>query len=263
MCTRAGIRLAALLLAATCGIATLAHADTGDGCGAATRAIVAQLKPVAPPARKIDVSRMVCKAWPGKADTLLAAVPLMQQLDADDNTGDLEMLVLDRHTSRVRQRLLLPNLMSDGAVRIDRLTLDTARYQLAPATRAFALRIHRTGSSRVNPFSEMELQLFVVRDNQLVRVLDGLVTAQDGGEWDGECAGDFSSTSRTLSMDGQAHHGYHDITVNSRKEASSSTLDKQGNCVDGPRAVSSQQARLRFDGTRYEVPAPLKPLDDD
>ncbi|MEO9078706.1 MAG: hypothetical protein ABI268_05280, partial [Rhodanobacter sp.] len=109
-----------LLLASCAGLATAAHADSGSDCGAATRAIVAEIGAATPPHRQVDTSRMICKVWPGQADTLLAAVPLMQQLGADDNTGDLEILVLDRRTSRVRQRLLLPNVMSDDAVRIDR-----------------------------------------------------------------------------------------------------------------------------------------------
>jgi hypothetical protein len=89
----------------------------------------------------------------------------------------------------------------------DALPLDTARYQLAPGVRAIGPRIHCTGSSRVNRFSETARRLFVARDASVVRVLDGLVTAQDGGESDGECAGDFTSTSRTLSMDAPVHHG--------------------------------------------------------
>ncbi|WEN16752.1 hypothetical protein PY254_08820 [Rhodanobacter sp. AS-Z3] len=260
MSRRFGIWRGALLLVSACAIASMAHADSGNTCSAAaTEAILTQMQPLAPANRKVDASRMICKAWPGQTDTLLATVPLMQELDVvDDNTGDLEILVLDQPTLQVRQRLLLPDQMSDDAVRIDQLIFDTAPYQLAAGVRAFGLRIQRIGSSRVNPYGETELQLFVIRHGQLARILDGLLTSQDGGEWDGDCTGNFHSTSRSLSMQAAVHHGYRDITVNSSSTSSNSSLDSHGDCTSGPETLSHDRQQLQYNGTHYVVPAALK-----
>lgn len=202
----------------------------------------------------------ICRVWPAHPELTLAAVPLMAQQYSDyDNVGDLELLVLDSATLDVKQRLRLPESMSDDAIRITGLTLDTARWKIAPEQTAFGLRISRTGSSRVNPFSETALSLFVIDNNQVRPILNGIVLENSSGEWDGNCEGTFSDSKRTLALDSGSQNGYVDIRVTEKNVASTSYVDANEQCVSKDRP-SKASWLLHYDGNHYAIPGELTPL---
>ncbi|TGQ51093.1 hypothetical protein EN854_34020, partial [Mesorhizobium sp. M4B.F.Ca.ET.211.01.1.1] len=101
---------------------------------------------------------------------------------------DIELLVVDRNSKQVRQRLLQPGLITDDAIAIRKIEFDTGRYGLAPGVTAFGLRIEMANHSQANPFSETDLRLYAVAGDALRMVLDGLVVAGNGGEGDTNCA---------------------------------------------------------------------------
>ncbi|ANL38090.1 hypothetical protein [Rhizobium phaseoli] len=89
----------------------------------------------------------------------------------------------------------------------------TARYQLAPKRTAFGLRVSQEGSSRANPFGETTLWLFAIEGDGLKPIRDDVVVRESHGEWDTVCAGEFSETTRTLSMVPSAKDTVADIIV--------------------------------------------------
>ncbi|QKC83661.1 hypothetical protein [Mesorhizobium sp. NZP2077] len=206
---------------------------------------------------------LVCKVWPAHDDLLLAAVPLIDSARSSDGEhfGDIELLVVDRKTLQVRQRLLQPGLMNDDAIAIRGIEFDTGRYGLAPGVTAFGLRIDMANHSQPNPFSETDLRLYAISGNALHAVLDGLVVAGHGGEGDTSCAGSFHSSQVSLAMSPTIHRGYHDIIAVERKDTDEPAPDKEGECQSHPGKSVSRTYRLRYDGSHYPVPAALKVLD--
>ncbi|TRC89125.1 hypothetical protein FJV80_10230 [Mesorhizobium sp. WSM4310] len=206
---------------------------------------------------------LVCKVWPAHDDLLLAAVPLIDSAQSVDgqHVGDIELLVVDRKTLQVRQRLLQPRLMNDDAVAIRGIEFDTARYGLAPGVTAFGLRIDMANHSQPNPFNETDLRLYAISGNALRAVLDGLAVAGYGGEGDASCAGSFHSSQVSLAMSPTIHRGYHDIIAVERQDTDEPLPDKDGECQSHPGKSVSRTHRLRYDGSRYPVPAALKAID--
>ena len=206
---------------------------------------------------------MVCKVWPAHDDLLLVAVPLIDSAKSSDgeHIGDIELLVVDKKTLQVRQRLLQPGLMNDDAIAIRGIEFDTGRYGLAPGVTAFGLRIEMANHSQPNPFNETDLRLYAIAGNALRMVLDGLVVAGYGGEGDTNCAGSFHSSQVSLTMSPKIHRGYHDIIVVERNDTDKPAPDKDGECQSHPGKSMSRTYRLRYDGSRYPVPASLKVLD--
>ena len=205
---------------------------------------------------------LVCKIWPAHDDLLLVAVPLLDsaKLSVDEHVGDIELLVFDAKSLQVRQRLLQPGLMNDDAIAIREIAFDTARYRLAPDVTAFGLRIEMANHSQPNPFRETDLRLYAFARDGLRLVLDGLVVADFGGEGDASCAGSFHSREVSLTMSPARHHGYHDITVIERRDTDEPSPDKDGECQSHPGKPVKLTYRLRYDGSRYPVPAALKVL---
>jgi len=206
---------------------------------------------------------LVCKVWPAHDNLLLVAVPLIDSAKSSDgeHVGDIELLVVDMNSLRVRQRLLQPGLMNDDAIYIREIEFDTGRYRLAPDVSAFGLRIEMASDSRPNPFRETDLRLYALTGDALRLVLDGLVVDSYGGEGDASCAGSFHSSKASLSMGSASHQGYRDITVRERRDMDEPALDEKGECQPHPGKPVNRTYRLRYDGSRYPVPAALKALE--
>ncbi len=201
---------------------------------------------------------VICRIWPAHPDLTLAAVPLIAHSDAEGSRGDLDVLVLDSRSLRVRWRLHLPGRMTDDAVRIQEIAFDTARYQLSPATLAFGLRVHKRNASRLNPYEETDLSLFGLIDDRLQSLLDQLVIASDSGEWDGNCAGTFSTSRGVLVVAAARHAGLADLALRR------AVIDHPHHLDHGLCHEETQQRQLtttlRFDGQSYQIPADLKAL---
>lgn len=202
----------------------------------------------------------ICRVWPAHPELTLAAIPLMAQQYSDyDRIGDLELLVLDSTSLDVKQRLRLPERMNDDAIQITGLALDTARWKVTPDQTAFGLRVTRTGSSRVNPYSEDALSLFVIENNQLRAVLNGIVLENSTGEWDGNCVGTFHDIKRTLALAPDSHNGYTDIRVNEKNVESTAYTDANEQCASKDKPGKASWV-LRYDGKQYAIPKELSPL---
>ncbi|WP_292660275.1 hypothetical protein [Mesorhizobium sp.] len=202
---------------------------------------------------------LVCKIWPAHDDLLLVAVPLIDSANGDHlHVGDIELLVIDRKSLRVRQRLLQPGLMTDDMIVIEKVEFDTGRYALAPDVTAFGLRIEMAHHSLTAPFTEAGLRLYALARGELHVVLDGLVVASSGGDSDGSCAGFFHSSQVSLAMSTASHHGYHDIIAVERTNTDNPSPDQNGECQSHPGKPVKRTYRLRYDGNRYPVPAALK-----
>lgn len=206
---------------------------------------------------------LVCKVWPAHDELLLVAVPLLDSSQSNDDrhVGDIELLVVDRNSLQVRQRLLQPDLMTDDAIAIREIEFDTGHYGLAPNVTAFGLRVEMANHSQPNPFSETDLRLYAVDGNGLRVVLAGMIVAGSGGEGDTSCAGSFHSTQVTLTMGRAIHHGYHDIHVVERSDTDNPFPDANGECQSHPGKSTGHTYRLRYDGNRYPVPAALNALE--
>ncbi len=209
------------------------------------------------PTLKLDSENAVCKINPADAGQVLAALPFAETAD-EDRQGDygLEVLVADAATGNIIAHHYQPAAISSDAIVFRQLSLDTARYQLSPGLRAFGVRVSYVGSSRVNPFGETTLNLYTLNGTVLRQVLNKLTVAQDGGEWDGMCAGDFSQTQRTLSMGDMGKHGFASLRV-SETTTSSHAVAKGDDCQESDYKPKVTGFILNFDGSQYGMSSHL------
>ena len=207
-----------------------------------------------------NLSVPVCKVWPAHPELTLVLVSLMSPSSEDGNSGDLDLLLLDSRNLELKQRLRLPGYMDDDAVHIDDLSLDTAHYELAPGTVAFGIRKELSGSSRPDPFGEVDLSLYAIVGGKLRTVLDGLVVSRSQGDWDTQCTGTFSNQSMVLSMSKASTNGFADIDIRGTEEDREDYGSSQQQCQTKSDKQSSFQAHLRYDGHKYVVPKDFAPV---
>jgi hypothetical protein len=206
------------------------------------------------PGRTIDASNAACKIWPANPALTLAVLPLPHK-DATDDGGidDLEVLVADSASGAVIAHGFRPSAITYDAVRLSGISLDTARYQLTPNNRAFGVRISYSGSSRVDPFDATSLSLYVVDGQALRLVLDRLAAESSTGEWDGNCAGDFSKMTRTIDIGPRRREGYAALNIAEKSTKSVNTAVKD-ECGSKNQSSTQTKVTLEYQNGRYAVP---------
>ncbi|MFJ1300045.1 hypothetical protein ACILG0_08760 [Pseudomonadota bacterium AL_CKDN230030165-1A_HGKHYDSX7] len=210
------------------------------------------------PLREFEsVPRVACKIWPADNHLMLAAVPVMADVpDSNDgNAGDLGLYVLDAHTLQVRQSLRITGLMTDDAIRIFNVTLDTARYSV-DGKRAFGVRIERANESQPNPFQDTSLRLFVPDGDTLRMALDGVSMERLQGEYDTHCKGEYIRTRRTLAMSGRNLMATEVVTTTRADE-------KEGKCVEETVDTTRHRYTLPYEDGQFLIPIALVSVDNE
>lgn len=210
------------------------------------------------PGRTFDPAQSACKAWPANP-SLTLAVQAMPEAGATDEGGkyDVEVVVADSQSGAIVAHLYEPAAIVSDAIVFRQLELDTARYQLTPRLRAFGVRVTYESSSRANPYEGQALSLYVLDGHTLRRVVDDLDVLNSNGEWDTNCAGTFSKTTRTLALGAPGASGYAALRVG---ETTVDSVNKlvNGDCVSADHAPKRSAATLNYDGTAYGVPKALR-----
>ena len=228
----------------------LAHADCKDRLSAWAQKLH--------PGRQLDTEMAVCKVSPADPSQTIAVLPMAQSGATDDDAVyDVDVLVANSDTGAIIARIWEQGAIISDAIRLTGIAIDTARYQLAPQTRAFGVRVNYEGSSRVDPSSDATLDLYVLDGSTLRRVMADLTVSTRNADWDGDCAGTFSNVSRTLSFAPAAADGYANLHVAEKKV---DTINKPSGTDCAPRDKPAVRTGydLKYDGARYVLPAALK-----
>ncbi|MNP56817.1 hypothetical protein D3C76_1515740 [compost metagenome] len=101
------------------------------------------------------------------------------------------------------------------------------------------------------------LSLYVREGNVLRPVLEQLVIESGNGEWDTNCAGEFSHTKRTLDLAKTSSHGFADLIVRSVTTDTQSSVGKD-DCQSKDVVGNTVSTTLRYDGRQYVVPKELQ-----
>ena len=190
-----------------------------------------------------------CKIWPATGHIILATS--IKNVD----TTDLEILVLDSKTGKVIAETQEIDALDYGAIFSDRLIIDTAHYRLNASLLAFGIRISWRGFSQPNPYSAETLNLYIVKDSKLIKVLNGLSVYESTGEWDLMCKGKFITTNTLVHMR-HLQKGYSHMLLKKTFERSESQMTNNG-CETTIAPSKSERYTLYFENDKYTVPRDL------
>ncbi|MBN3751454.1 hypothetical protein G3N95_00760 [Paraburkholderia sp. Tr-20389] len=199
-----------------------------------------------------------CKAWPANPELTLAVLLFPQKSNSDDEgTYDLDVLVADSHSGDIVAHNHQASAVSYDALRLSGVSLDTARYRLSSSDRAFGVRITHTGSSRVSPYESTALSLYMTDGKNVRPVLDRLIVTSASGDWDGNCAGTFDSTLRTIDMGPMGKDGYAALNVSEKSVHRVSTVRKN-DCEQNDQRPVLAHFVIEYRNGRYGVPKGLQ-----
>ena len=160
---------------------------------------------------------------------------------ADKNTGKIKNKYFESHQTN--------NWLSD-AVRLDGIQIDPNPYKITEDRVAFGINVSHFGSSRVNPYSNKTLSLFVKSGDSLLKVLSDYTIEDYGGEWNGDCDGEFTEEKKWLVMRSEKTNGYFDIDVMKKLNYTKQFNDKKGDCL-ATEKDETKNVILKFNGNTY------------
>ena len=150
----------------------------------------------------------------------------------------------------ITHKYVMKNLWSD-AVRISRLNFDFAPYMVKSNTRAFGLRIAYTANSRISPFEEEKITLFVQEKDKLIPVLKDFTSYLYKGDWDGICAGEFNESRAVFVLQPEQNGGFFNVLVN-YKDIKTVNTPAAEDC-DSKETMSKRSANLIFKKSSYQI----------
>ncbi|MEE4103540.1 hypothetical protein V2I78_05520 [Pseudomonas viridiflava] len=211
------------------------------------------------PDLKFDRERAACKINPADGSQTLVALPFAENV-TEDGDGDygLAVIVADTASNEVIALHYQTAFITSDAIRFDALTLDTARYQLAPKLRAFGVRGAHRGSSRVNPYSSNSLNLYLLEGSTLRRVMTRLEVSAFGGEWDGMCVGELSQTERTLFVTDKGRTSLASLQIDEKTVGTKNEL--KGDDCEGADTTVTSRTIIKYDQGHYAVPSGMSSI---
>lgn len=202
-----------------------------------------------------DVKFLTCKNNPELTNqTIIAFVSNTK----DDDSG---ISVNDAHTVLVENNKIITSLIEKGminndTIQLDDVEIDTGLYKITQSLRAIGVRYHFVGPSRVNPYSENVLNLYINEKNTLRNILYSLSMHEQSGEWDGNCNGYFDETTRYISIAKSSSYGFYDLFLTG-KSAHSIAQAKKEDCSESTKTAKINKVKITFDGKKYKIPRDL------
>ncbi|MDR5734626.1 hypothetical protein QCE47_20150 [Caballeronia sp. LZ025] len=198
------------------------------------------------------------KAWPANPQLTLAVMAMARDASDESVSGqDAELVVADSASGAVIAHFYQRDAIVEQGMAFTDIALDTARYDISPAIRAFGVRVSYRGLSRVAPSGEISLRLYVLENETLRPVLDGLAVEQANGEWDDRCEGFYDSTKRTIATGPAGREGYASLKV-TEKTVRSVTRMVKDECVNRDGAPKQKEFTLEYRDGKYSVPQGLR-----
>ncbi|MGY0612054.1 PA3715 family protein [Luteimonas sp. A501] len=201
----------------------------------------------------MNIVAEACKAWPYDPGRLLVAAAYSTDESFSGNRElQIRVAVLDAQDLRFLAGHAWKESEDAGFELLDHaLTLDTARYDLAPGVRAFGVIVENAapGPSCPDYRYDRELRLFVVDGGRLRPVLRQHLDAwmRVEGEPCSPSMGPVVTDQADimLAMGEQLHAGYRDIRLSARISRASSGSDAT--------ALRTERGMLRYDGRQYRL----------
>lgn len=150
----------------------------------------------------------------------------------------------------ITNKYVIENLESD-AIRLSKVNFDFAPYMVQTNKRAFGFRIIYSGSSRVNPYEEEQLTLFIQEKDKLVPVLKDFTSYLSTGDWDTNCAGEFNEKRAVFVIEPTLSNGYFDIKVN-YKDVKTVNKMVSGDCK-GTETATKSNSKLVYVNGSYQI----------
>ncbi|WP_299066087.1 hypothetical protein [uncultured Polaribacter sp.] len=153
-------------------------------------------------------------------EKIIIILPIITNRDNEcDYCFDIDnnILIWNKYSKSFDVNYTKKSEWTSDALYLSSLKIDTAPYFLNKTIRAFGLRYSYSGSSRVNPYDSEIINLYYLKDNKIIEVLNNLELENTTGENNGTCENASFETSKSiLIMNDKFEYKLNDITIKTK-----------------------------------------------
>jgi hypothetical protein len=195
------------------------------------------------------------KIIPNQNEKVIVLVPVKTNLDPEcDYCFDIDnnILVWNKSTKSIETKYTKKTEWSSDAMYLDELKIDTGLYYLNERTRAFGIRYHYSGSSRVNPFGSNSINLYYFKNNQIIEILNDFELEKYNGDsgGNGGCKDAWYETSKSVFIiSDKLTTKFNDITVKTKFKDYSLDSDCEKEII---KKESTKNSILKFDEKQHK-----------
>lgn len=195
------------------------------------------------------------KKLPNKPSQTLMVIPKYRTNETDEEGHlflelDAYIIIADSSTGKILYKFVEENAWSSDAMVLMDISIDTGLYQLNEKDRAFGIRVSYRGSSNPNPYSYIDLSLFVIQNNVMKRILSNYQIDRSSGEWDTKCAGEHKDIFGTIDMDQNKTNGFKNLRIRNSITQTKSFETNDG--CDEKVTTTNTTKYLKYNGKEYK-----------
>lgn len=142
------------------------------------------------------------------------------------------------------------NKWFSDAIELGEIQINQNLFKITENKAAFGLYASYFGESRVNPYQSKTLSLFIKSEDSLIKVLSNYAVDNFGGEWDGDCNGEFVGEKKNVYTGSRKTKGYFDLLVNNKIMETKGFKDNAGECRT-EKSFHFKNTVLEFNGKKY------------
>ena len=193
------------------------------------------------------------KVYPENPNETFLVIP--EIVDEGEQFFELtsHILIADNRTGKITHNYFesyLTNQWVSDAVELREINIDTTHYSLSEETKAYGIQVDYLGMSRVNPYSNQTLSLFIKSGDKLEKALSNYSIKYFGGEWDGNCNGEYVSEEKIMFQGPNKTKGYFDLLVYNKITETKDYKDENEVCQT-KNSYQFKNSILKYDGTKY------------
>ncbi|CAB3771499.1 hypothetical protein [Paraburkholderia humisilvae] len=211
-----------------------------------------------------DTLHSQCKVWKQRLDKSIIVVPYQYEIPSDRAGSQyfgFTVVVIDEARKAIVGKSDERKLFVVNSVTPDLVEIDTANYKIRESILAFGVRLTRRNGSSASSFRMESMNLYILEQNKLKKIIDGILMSSYFVEGDGQCNVDGVNSESTIAIGKSVSNGYSDLLINRKTRYFESSRDKT-NCNAVNRKSGSEKYMLEFDGIAYRIPDVLRaPLD--
>lgn len=194
------------------------------------------------------------KVLPYSKEYTVMVIPKTSEQKTDEynhyyGVFDCYIVVVNNITKRIINKFYEKEAWSSDAIVLTKIEIDTAPYILDKNIRAFGVRVYYEGSSRVNPYSQEDISLFIMEKDSIKKLLNNYPIYELHGENNGNSKGELVTKTGKLIISDKKINNLNNIIINN--EIISSTYDFT-NDREEKNTIKKNSKILRFNGKEYK-----------
>ena len=196
----------------------------------------------------------VLKLQPNNKNEAIIVIPEIVEEGEEYFSLNTNIVIYNKELQKVTHKYFeshQTNGWVSDAIRLDQIEIDTAPYLVNEYKRAFGVRVHYFGSSRVNPYYNKTLSLYVKESDKLRCILHNYNVEINTGEWNGDCEGEFHSEKKTLIGSDDKTNDFYNFIVKNTITKTTNFETEIGDC-DYNEEIKRATSVLKFDGKQYK-----------